>query len=225
MTNIGENQRTVAVFDLDRTLSRKDTYLPFLFLALKARPHRVFNALLLPFAVLSFHLGVRDNAWLKSVFLKAIAGGATRSQVDVWSEKLVARLQRKGLRTRALEQLDYHRAAGHRTILVTASFDFYVRRLAEQLKFDHAICSDAAWTDTGLLTGAFVSENCYGNFKLKQLKNYLPGKRKHWQIIAFSDHHSDLPLLEWADYGVAINPTRQLRAIALQKNFEIRNWS
>jgi phosphatidylglycerophosphatase C len=219
------NQEIVAVFDLDRTLSKKDTYLAFLFLALKARPHRFFYTLHLPFSVLVFYLGIRDNAWLKSVFLKAIAGNATRSQVAAWSSELVDRLQKNGLRKRALEQLEYHREAGHRTVLLTASFDFYVHRLAERLNFDHVICSDAAWTNSGLLAGGFVSENCHGAVKLNKLKNYLTGKRRDWHIIAFSDHHSDLPLLEWADYSVAVNPTRPLREIALQKNIKIQNWN
>ena len=34
----------------------------------------------------------------------------------------------------------------------------------------------------------------------------------------------ELPLLEWADYSVAVNPTRPLREIALQKNIKIQNW-
>ena len=225
MTTIESKHKIAAVFDLDRTISKRDTYLLFLLLALKGRPGRVFNALLLPFAVLIFHLGMRDNAWLKSVFLKAIAGNASRSQIDRWSKELVTRLHKNGFRLRAMEQLDHHREAGHQTVLATASFDFYVYRLAELMQFDHVICTGAAWTDTGLLSGGYVSENCYGAFKLENVKKYFSGQRSHWHIIAYSDHHSDLPLLEWADSGIAVNPTRQLHKIAVQKNLEIQNWN
>ncbi|MCH8863491.1 MAG: haloacid dehalogenase-like hydrolase, partial [Proteobacteria bacterium] len=70
--------------------------------------------------------------------------------------------------------------------------------------------------------------NCYGEPKLEMLKVALAdsagggGQPPH--IVAYSDHSSDLPLLEWADEAVAVNPSASLRRIATERGFEIVDW-
>jgi len=221
----GETQlKVAAVFDLDRTVTRKDTFLPFLFIALRERPYRVFHSVLLPFAFLVYRIGLRDNGWLKQAFLRAIAGGATKLQVTEWSDRLLGNLMRKGINTQALGQLDHHRRSGHRTILISASYDFYVDRLADVLGFDAVICTEAAWTRDERLSGTRPTGNCYGPVKLQRLRELFPADRKAWRVVAYSDHCSDLPLLEWADEAVVVNPGRKARHMARSRNFEVRHW-
>jgi phosphoserine phosphatase len=43
-------------------------------------------------------------------------------------------------------------------------------------------------------------------------------------VIAYSDHHADLPLLHWADQAVAVNPTRRLAATAGIEGIAIEDW-
>jgi phosphoserine phosphatase len=43
-------------------------------------------------------------------------------------------------------------------------------------------------------------------------------------VIAYSDHHADLPLLHWADKAVAVNPTRRLAATAGIEGIAIEDW-
>lgn len=221
----GSQVNVAAIFDLDRTITKKDTFIPFLLIALRTRPYRIFHALLLPFTFLVFKLGLRDNGWLKQVFLRAIAGGATWLQVRTWSDRLLGKLVFEGLNTQALEQLHRHRQAGHQTILVSASYDFYVRQLADVLGFDGVICTGAAWTIDSRLLGTNSSGNCYGPVKLQRLLESFPVDRNHWRIVAYSDHCSDLPLLEWADEAFVVNPGRKARQMARSRNFEVRHWN
>jgi len=221
----GKQVNVAAVFDLDRTISKKDTFLPFLSIALQERPYRVFHAMLLPFAVLAFGLGWRDNGWLKQFFLRAIAGGATKVQIRAWGDRLLGRLLSQGINTRALEQLDHHRRAGHRTILVSASYDFYVHRLADEMGFDAVLCTEAAWTSEARLSGTGPSGNCYGPVKVKRLREWFAADRKSWRVVAYSDDCSDLPLLQWADDAVVVNPGRRARQMARSRKFEVRYWS
>jgi HAD superfamily hydrolase (TIGR01490 family) len=221
----GSQVKVAAIFDLDRTMTRKDTFIPFLFIALQARPYRVFHAVLLPLAFLVFKLGLRDNGWLKQVFLRAIAGGATQSQISAWSDRLLGNLMYQGINTQALEQLDHHRQSGHQTILVSASYDFYVRQLAAEMGFDTVICTEAAWTSDARLSGTSPSGNCYGPVKLQRLREGFLADRKLWRVVVYSDHCSDLPLLEWADEAVVVNPGRKARQMARSRNFEVRHWS
>ena len=52
---------------------------------------------------------------------------------------------------------------------------------------------------------------------VKQEKERIDLKRSY----AYSDHVSDLPLLEGVGHPIAVSPTRQLRKIALKKGWEI----
>ena len=74
------------IFDLDGTLTKSDTYLPYLIGFLKRNPQRWFKALTLPLAVILFYLKLRDNQWLKTIFLTVILGGETKENILVWNK-------------------------------------------------------------------------------------------------------------------------------------------
>jgi HAD superfamily hydrolase (TIGR01490 family) len=217
-------RQVAAIFDLDRTLTRRDTYLAFLFSTLQRRPTRFISSMRLPIAVLAHWAHVRDNTWLKERFLAAILGGATSEQIDSWSDAFVARVLHSGLRNQARKVIESHRQVGHRLIMATASFDFYVEKLAEQLGFDAVISTRPVWDSQGRISGKLESANCYGAAKVERLIAHFGAARADWHIVAYTDDYSDLPMLEWADYAVTVNPTARLRAIARDRQYEIQDW-
>ena len=218
-----ETQSMVAVFDLDGTITDCDTYLKFLGLCLIRRPRRVIRALHLPFAVLLHKIGIYDNAWLKTRFLKAIAGGYSAVALRELTDTLVADIVENHVRAAALDAIDGHRQAGHRLVLATASFDFYVRVLADKLGFDEVVCTHALRGSDDVLEGEIDGENCYGPAKVAAVMKALPD-RQGVSLTAYTDHHSDWGLLMESDVGVAISPTPELRQLAAQRDLEVRMW-
>ncbi len=216
--------QTTVIFDLDGTLTRRDTYLGFLFGYLKLHPMRLARTAHLPVAVLMHKIGLRDNSWLKENFLNAVMGGVEKSAVTTWSENFTDRLVHDGLRPDAVACLREHQQSGCRLILATASLDFYVVRLGEKLGFDVVICTQAAWNAQERLTGLLAGRNCYGPEKLRRVKSWLKEHGESDINIVYSDHHSDASLLEWAREAIVVNPTKQLRQLALRKNMKIANW-
>lgn len=220
----GTTRRVVALLDLDGTITKRDTYIPFLLGFLLSYPTRIWRVGSLPFAVALHALGLRDNAWLKERFLTAILGGAHRSEIDPWAEIFAERIVARGLRRKARRVIEQHRAAGHELVLATASFDFYVDRLAERLGFDMVICTTAEWRPDGTLSGRLDSPNCYGDAKRAAFWSQIGATRDQLYLIAYSDHHSDLSILNEADHAVAVNPTRRLRRIAGLGRLERQDW-
>lgn len=216
--------KTAVIFDLDGTITRRDTYAAFLLGFLRRYPHRALRSVWLPLAALLYMLRFRDNAWLKQTFLQSIAGGATELEVSSYTKEFVARLIRTGIRPGALRAIRDHREKGHHLILVTASFDFYVRELADQLGIESLICTRSMWDGTGKLKGKINGHNCYGPEKLKQLISHFGNQRDQWYLIGYSDHHSDSGLLNWVDRAVAVNPTRKLKAAILAKGYPTEDW-
>lgn len=216
--------KVAAVFDLDHTLTRRDTYLAFLVLALRKRPVRLAYCLHLPFAVLAYWTRLRNNTWLKEKFLAAILQGATRTQISQWAEEFTDSLVRSGLRARARNIIESHKSADVLLVMATASFDFYVTRLANRLGFQSVISTESAWDQDDRLEGRLKSGNCYGSAKIARLAEFFGDNRTDWKITAYSDHHKDAPMLEWADIAIAVNPTRQLLKIARTRNYDIQDW-
>ncbi len=212
----------IVVFDLDNTITKKDTYLAFLIFCLKQNPLRLFRCYFLPFAVLIFKLKLKDNSWLKKTFLGAIIGGTQRDDVNSLVDDFLSDIKDQYY-SQALGQIQYHKEQSDYLVLASASYDFYVEKIGKELGFDQIICTKSVWSN-GRLIGDIDGENCYGPNKLAQIKKELSNILDNYKTVAYSDHHSDKYLLEWADLGIAVNPTDKLRVIAEQTGFEIRNW-
>ena len=152
MTSRTEKRRTkatIAVFDLDGTITRYDTYVPFLLGFLVSKPLRIFRCGLLPLYALIHLLGLRGNSWLKQKFLARCCGGASRQALADYSADFAARVVRKGLLPDAVAAIEFHRARGDRLILISASFDLYVDEIGRLLGFADVIASKAAWRSDG----------------------------------------------------------------------------
>jgi HAD superfamily hydrolase (TIGR01490 family) len=220
---VGIPRRNVAIFDLDGTITRRDTYTALLLRALQRRPARVVPALALPFAAAAHLAGLRDNAWLKARFLGAILAGIGREDLRGVTGPFVADLLHRGLRTRALAAIDAHRASGDLLVLATASFDFYCLEIGRALGFDTVVCTESRWQDERLVP-VLATGNCYGVVKQRRVQELLAGLPGPARLTVYSDSHADLPLLGMAEVAVAVNPTRRLAAIAAARNYRIEDW-
>lgn len=96
--------------------------------------------------------------------------------------------------------------------------------LGKALGFDRVVCTHASWSAAGNLDGKLLGQNCYGVEKVRQLQMIFGEDRAGWRVHAYSDHHSDLPLILWSDVRVAVNPTRLLKSKAREHNIEIVAW-
>ena len=217
--------RVAAIFDLDYTITRRDTYLHFLLGYLHRHPERMLRCGWLPFAVAIYKLKIRDNGWLKQTFLHAVAGGAKRAEIRKWVQEFIERILAKEIRPGARDTIRRHKGAGHHLLMVTASLDFYVEELGRRLGFDAVICTRSTWDDRERLTGSLDGDNCYGAVKLELVNEYFGQERSQWYTLGYSDHHSDLPLLSWVDEAIAVNPTGKLFEIATRQGYEIQDWN
>jgi HAD superfamily phosphoserine phosphatase-like hydrolase len=122
----------------------------------------------------------------------------------------------------ALAQLAADRAAGLDIVLVTASPHYYVEALARRWGIATVIATGNRHAGE-LILPALATPNCYGPEKVARLRALL-GPASGAVARAYSDHPSDLPLLELAREPVAANPTRKLAAIAAARGWPIRRW-
>jgi phosphatidylglycerophosphatase C len=212
----------LAVFDLDGTLTWRDTLLPFLAGFWWRHPLRWIHGWRLAPALFAFVL-TRDRGKLKSRVIRSIMGGADRASIEAWSEHFVAALVlRRGLRPQAMAAVEAHRAAGDRLVLLSASPDLYVPRIGRQLGFEMTLCTEVAWLG-GRLDGSLLTPNRRGAEKrrcLEALRREFPGV----PIVAYGNSGSDLAHLGAADRALLVNADAAARRAADRAGIPVANW-
>jgi phosphatidylglycerophosphatase C len=215
---------TIAVFDLDRTVTREGTYTPFLLSTAAGWLAMAWTMLRGLAAGLTYKAGLIARSQMKARMLALTIAGAPRVQVTGWAEVFVDRWLKTHVRPGAVEAIARHRAAGDHLVLATASFDFYATVFARRLGFDHVIATGSVWMGD-CLQASVDGENCYGADKLKAVRAYIETLPSPRLVVAYSDHHTDFELLRWADEGVAVNPNRKLRIRADAAGLAIVDWN
>lgn len=121
----------------------------------------------------------------------------------------------------ARELIDFHKAAGHTVVIISASAETLVRPIAEELGVDVI-----AATELEVIDGEFTGE----------ILHYRKGPAKAEAVLdiaeelgialedsfAYSDSATDIPMLELVGHPVAVNPDRPLKKHALENSWDIR---
>lgn len=215
-------QTGIAVFDLDHTLSRSDSFLWYLFGFLVRRPWRLIRCVHLPVVVLLFGAGSVNNAGLKASFLRAVLGGVRKEDLSAWTQVFVDRFIRSQMRREGVAAVQAHRQVGDRVILLTASPDCYVTELGRRLGFDEVICTEVEWKD-GRLSGKLVSSNMRGQEKVRALQD-IRARHDQRPITAYADHQSDLAMLQMVDHAYLVNGRPHTQACARRNSIQCIGW-
>jgi phosphatidylglycerophosphatase C len=217
-------QRWVAVFDLDGTLTWRDTLFLFLVSFLRRRPWRALGLWRLPIALASFLARGRDRGLLKSRVIRMIMGGASRAVVDACADSFVDSLEpRHRFRPAALAALEAHRAAGDHLVLLSASPDLYVPRIGRSLGFERALCTEIEWSGDRLV-GTFKTANRRGAEKLRCL-TWIRTQYPDLPIVAYGNSASDLEHMQHADRALLVNASRAARALAARWGISTSDWT
>ena len=219
----------LAVYDMDRTVTRRATYTPFLLhCALRRAPWRL---LLLPLAILSmlaYVLRLIDRATLKEVNHRLLLGSRVHPRelaplVESFADRQVATNIRPGART----AVSRDRAEGRRLVLATASYRLYADAIARRLGFDDVIGTGSVIGLDERVHARIAGQNCYGPAKLRMIADWVDAsglKGTHGHVRFYSDHVSDQPAFEWADESIAVNPHGKLRKLAEHRGWQIQDW-
>lgn len=185
---------TLAVFDFDGTLFQGTSPLDFARFALT---RAAFTARLLAFlpTYAWFRLGRLDHVAAKARFLRLFFAGRRMAELQRLAQAYAARVSGR-LDPFHLERLAYHRAAGHRIVVLTASFRFIVEPWCRQMGLD-LIATEVEVVGEEV-TARLPAGNCFGEAKVEALRRVCA--LEACSLYAYGDSRSDLPLLRLADY-------------------------
>lgn len=219
----------LAVYDMDRTVTRRATYTPFLLhCAMRRAPWRLIFLPAVIASMLAYVAKLIDRARLKEINHRLLLGRTIHPSdlkplVDGFAEAQVASNVRPGAR----QAIARDKAEGRRLVLATASYTLYSRAIAERLGFDDVIGTGSIIGLDERVHAKIDGDNCYGPAKRKMIADWVEKSGltgKHGHVRFYSDHVSDAPAFEWADEPVAVNPHGKLRRLAEQRGWAIEDW-
>ena len=194
----------VAAFDFDGTLTRRDTLKPFLARGL-GWPRFLLALLRCSPWLAGYALRLLRNDVAKQKLLLATLGGRSTMEVADWTSRWLAQDFPGQLRGDATARLAWHQQAGHCCVMVSASPDIYLARVAEQMGFDGLICTEMA-VESGRLTGWMRTPNCHGEQKALRLTAWMAARlgaeaARQVTLYAYGDTSGDKPMLRMATHA------------------------
>ena len=217
----------LAIYDMDRTVTRHATYTPFLLhCALRWAPWRLLLMPLVIASMLAYVAKLIDRGRLKEINHRLLLGHKRHPHelkplVDSFAERQVASNIRPGARAAIARD----KAEGRRVVMATASYRLYADAIGARLGFDDVIgtCSIIGLDER--VHAKIDGENCYGPAKLRMVTDWL-GKSglSRGHVRFYSDHASDAPVFEWADEAVAVNPHDRLARLAAERGWQSEDW-
>lgn len=190
----------VAAFDFDATLTRRDTVVPFLrrlagdrglTLGLLARSPRLAPAAMR-----------RNRDALRAMATDQVFRGRPIAEVESHAREFGDQIFAVGLRPDTAGRLAWHQEAGHRVVIVSASYEHYVRVVGEHLGVDGVLATRLE-VDAERCTGRLDGPNCRGPEKLIRLRRWLEEQDLTLDDVtlwAYGDSSGDRELLAAADH-------------------------
>jgi HAD superfamily hydrolase (TIGR01490 family) len=219
----------LAVYDMDRTVTRRATYTPFLLhCALRRARWRLLFLPLVLLSMLAYVARLIDRAKLKEINHHLLLGSKIHPRdlkplVESFADKQVATNIRPGAR----KAIARDKAEGRRVVLATASYRLYADAIADRLGFDDVIGTGSVIGIDERVHARIAGENAYGEAKMRMIAGWVEKsglKGVHGHVRFYSDHVSDRPAFEWADEPVAVNPHGKLRRLAEERGWVVEDW-
>ncbi len=219
-----ERADVAAVFDLEGTVVASNLVESYLWARLSTLPRSRWGGELAGLAAsLPRYLRAerRDRGDFIRAFLRRYEG-ASEAELRGLADDVLGQALLQRVIPEAVRQVRRHRAAGHRTILITGAIDVLVRPLAGL--FDEVVAS-RMHTSGGVFTGHLAAPPLVDEARAAWLQRHareagldLAG------CYAYGDSYSDRPLLELVGHPVAVNPDPALYVHARRRGWPVRNW-
>lgn len=189
--------KKVYAFDFDGTLTTKDTLLAIIRYA-KGDCRTLLGALLYAPMLLLMILHLYPNWKAKQRVFAHFFKGMEINEFDDLCRRFAAD-NRHLLRPGGVKVINQAIGEGSDVVVISASIENWVRPFFQE-QWGGKVRIECTRIDVrhDIITGKFLTKNCYGTEKLKRLQRVFPN-RSSYELIAFGDTRGDKQMLEYAD--------------------------
>jgi HAD superfamily hydrolase (TIGR01490 family) len=215
----------IAAFDMDGTLLSSNVIETYLWMRLpELDSHQRFGEISAMVRKLPKLIAAERKD--RGTFLRTIYRryqGAELEELNRIVDEVLAEHVLERLSGAAVRRIREHKAAGHRTILITGA----IRPLTRPLEplFDEIIAADLAVDDRGRCTGFLTGPPLVGESRAAWIKHRARSTSIDLsKSYAYADSHSDLPMLATVGNPVAVSPDVSLFRAARAARWQIVDW-
>ncbi|MBP8935590.1 MAG: haloacid dehalogenase-like hydrolase [Prevotella sp.] len=183
----------ILFFDFDGTITTKDTLLEFILYSCGKVKFLLGFLLYSPLLIL-MKFGLYPNWKAKQHVFSYFFRGMKIDDFDSVCRRFAVDC-RYLLRPEAVKDIETAMTEGIKVYVVSASIDNWVQPFFEFAK----VLGTQIEVINGILTGRFMTPNCYGPEKVRRIKEVLTEPRSHYYIIAYGDSRGDKEMLDYAD--------------------------
>jgi len=196
----------LAIFDVDYTITKRETLAEFYFFMLKKNPRYIKYLPKSIFSSLFYVFKIYDASKAKRTFIRFIDGIEENKMKEIVKEFYEKRLS-KILYKDAIDTIKKMKTKGYKIYLISASAEFYLSEFYNIKEVDMVIGTRFI-KENGLHRNQMLGENCKGEEKVKRLKEVLLKENIDVDFESsymFSDSLSDLPLFNLVGHPYLIN--------------------
>lgn len=196
----------LAIFDIDFTLTNRETLIQFYKFMLKKRPHIIRKFPSVMVASLLYIINIYDLKKAKEKFISFV-DGIEEKEMAVLVKEFYEKVLSKILYDDAIKMIQKLKGEGYKIFLISASPEFYLNELYNIKEVDKIIGTRYKVED-GKLRCGIEGENCKGEEKVKRLLQYIEKENievDYKSSYMFSDSKSDLPLFRMVGHPYLIN--------------------
>ncbi|AOM83831.1 HAD family hydrolase [Salisediminibacterium beveridgei] len=153
--------------------------------------------------------------------------GMSKTKLDDFFKEL-ASSDLSNVNMELVEKLREHEKRGDTIIILSGALHPFLEAFRDLLELDAEIISTRlTFTDDMICTGR-VEKIINGEEKVTELKKWLQEKEMHpgfgesaFSTWAYADSETDIPLFEYVQTPVVVNPNEEMEAIAREKRWPI----
>ena len=184
--------KKIVAFDFDGTLTTKDTLIEFIRYACGTGAF-VKGFLRYAHLLVLMKLGLYPNWKAKQKVFAYFFEGMKIEEFDGLCQRF-AKDNQHLLRPKGIEAIQQALDKGAEVLIVSASIDNWVKAFFNTL----CVVGTQIEIKDGLLTGRFLTKNCYGQEKVNRILALYPN-RSEYHLTAYGDSRGDKELLAFAD--------------------------
>lgn len=214
---------SLAIFDMDDTLIDCDSSTLWLRYLVK-RGLAAEDMLVTEREMMqAYHRGDLSMSDYMDFTLQPLAGVAV-DKVERWADDYVSSTIPALIFPAGRRQMDWHRQQGSRLLIISATAEFIVRRIAAMLGVDDVIAINLE-QEAGRYTGATEGVISFREGKVERLDEWLAC---HGQSLlgshGYSDSVNDLPLLHAVQHASVVNPSPLLKQVSDEHQWRQFDW-
>ena len=191
-----EQKKTLALFDFDKIVTDRDTFLPFLIFSFGWFRTILVLSLLFPQALICL-AGFMSRKKFKEMIFKLTIKGWTKEKFHAVAQDFYQKRVKKFLRKSALDEIRKHLENGADVSLVSASPEDWLWPFTEEYGIN--LIGTRLEVKDGIYTGKIVGPNCRKAEKVNRVKEVYDIE-KYSDIYAYGDSRGDKEMLEMSNH-------------------------